>query len=1393
MFKMLTKMTVALVVLALLVGECVLAQSPPGSPAIYIKNKQWKNIKDYGAIGDGVAADRTAIQAAINAVSDSGGIVYFPAASVGYVIDAPLVVPSNVTLQGAGKGSRLKMAGASTRAMIINEDSTAGNTGIVIAELYLDGGKSYSTYDEPDSADAISLKNVSASIIRDCWITGTDKDAIALRKGSVDCEISGNVLWNLGEDGITISGATSKRMRIISNNITGRDTTYKSGAGLIPSGILCKASESQIIGNTIRGGGAAIDINREDASDTLRHVIVSGNIIIGAHRTTISIADGYDIRVANNTLSGCSQRGMFLWASSPASHDIQITGNSFYDQGAQAIYQSSGSHYLIADNLIFGSDSTAIYVAGDWTVVTGNKISGTDALYGIHLASSRFSTVSNNIVYGANSYGIYLEGGAGGEYVSITGNAVSKCIGYGLYVLSHDFCSITGNTFTDNDSLISGNGGGLVLFTSFNNVIADNVSTSPADYQSYGMVMGSSGKNIIHGNQFGGNLVGDINGSSGDLLFGNKPDTSSTVRFYTENRIGIGTENPSAHIEIKELVPLIRLHSDSADAALEFYFDSTGQWLLKWENSDSSFVIRRSGAADVVTFTKTGKVIVGDTAGTYRYSLPVTAPSDGQVSKVATTPTPDSMYWANDATGAVGSGLDTATAVQVIRDSIDALVSFVVAESTTTSTGLKHPGDTIFIDTSGGGGISLADVNAYIDSTQLDTIQNAHKAVLADSTLGGAARSELSDSTSGGAARAEVADSALRIDTTYTPFQAYVTNHAGAGGGMDSATAEPKFINEYGDTVQAAETFNFNNSVADSLARVDTDTLRADHFLQVGIASGPSSPIQINDTSINSVHRITGDVDGGPNAVDIQIKTMTTGTTEGVELHLRSADKIVFGPASSDTSRTIYIDSDTLNGTNGDLVDWLHAYIDSLIGTYAVVNNLLANNAVETDTIRAPANDTLHIEGGGGGNPFLDDTLDANNNDIINVNKITGDTANFTTYLNAPSLEGDTITANVAKVNWIFPKDSAMVVIGDTGAATVWVFDSDTIRFNTTQIKQWVWGAVAVNWDLWDSLWNNVGNFRTGSGGSGSEDTTIFNDGSTEYSTINNRIKVKEGANINLIRQDSTSYDVITIGVTGSVPLSDSTNGGAARAELADSTTGGAARAELADSTTGGAARAELADSTTGGAARAELADSTLRVDTSYAPLVTLANKRRDSALADIRDTLKAVLYNTEYVNLSASMIHWTSEPMKAVAKFLTWPWIDTTTTYSYPDSLFRHAYLYRAYDTTANNDSLFTVIRWQADKACSLLSVIWCGKTSSATASTSSLDSTILYINTTKREGLVSQLASTALDTITTGLTGHANLAINAGDLVTIIFRHVIGNDAYVDCKWATITRKPR
>lgn len=73
-------------------------------------NANWKeliygqigvNVKRFGAHGNGTANDAAAIQSAINSLLPTGGIVFFPAGT--YLVGSPIVLASNITLQGVDK------------------------------------------------------------------------------------------------------------------------------------------------------------------------------------------------------------------------------------------------------------------------------------------------------------------------------------------------------------------------------------------------------------------------------------------------------------------------------------------------------------------------------------------------------------------------------------------------------------------------------------------------------------------------------------------------------------------------------------------------------------------------------------------------------------------------------------------------------------------------------------------------------------------------------------------------------------------------------------------------------------------------------------------------------------------------------------------------------------------------------------------------------------------------------------------------------------------------------------------------------------------------------------------------------------------------------------------
>ncbi|MCX4608725.1 right-handed parallel beta-helix repeat-containing protein [Streptomyces mirabilis] len=107
----------------------------------------WANVRELGAVGDGITDDTAAIQAAIDAVSTAGGgVVYLPRGT--YKLTDALTLKSNVALQGDGiaatvltqtatnkhgiKGSNLELV--SIRDLMVDGPGTGTGQGI-----HLDG------------------------------------------------------------------------------------------------------------------------------------------------------------------------------------------------------------------------------------------------------------------------------------------------------------------------------------------------------------------------------------------------------------------------------------------------------------------------------------------------------------------------------------------------------------------------------------------------------------------------------------------------------------------------------------------------------------------------------------------------------------------------------------------------------------------------------------------------------------------------------------------------------------------------------------------------------------------------------------------------------------------------------------------------------------------------------------------------------------------------------------------------------------------------------------------------------------------------------------------------------------------------------------------------------
>jgi hypothetical protein len=101
-------------------------------PLFFSLTQEVFNVKAFGAIGDGLLDDTQAVQAAINAVPTTGGIVVFPAGT--YRISAPLTIATNsVTLAGMGRGTTISVAHVGNVLNVSGQDFVLRDLGITVA------------------------------------------------------------------------------------------------------------------------------------------------------------------------------------------------------------------------------------------------------------------------------------------------------------------------------------------------------------------------------------------------------------------------------------------------------------------------------------------------------------------------------------------------------------------------------------------------------------------------------------------------------------------------------------------------------------------------------------------------------------------------------------------------------------------------------------------------------------------------------------------------------------------------------------------------------------------------------------------------------------------------------------------------------------------------------------------------------------------------------------------------------------------------------------------------------------------------------------------------------------------------------------------------------------
>ena len=165
------------------------------------------SVKDFGAVGDGVTNDTTAIQNAVNAAQ--GKKLIIPDGT--YIIYSAITVPSNSYISGASKTNTIiKLVPKTTQPTLSNNFSIFNESSIVIENLTVDN----SAVDDPYVAQThggqgIEVEGCSSVLVRNVLIKKALFKAISFG-GCTDCYYLDSESRECGFDGWHTWG--SKRM-----------------------------------------------------------------------------------------------------------------------------------------------------------------------------------------------------------------------------------------------------------------------------------------------------------------------------------------------------------------------------------------------------------------------------------------------------------------------------------------------------------------------------------------------------------------------------------------------------------------------------------------------------------------------------------------------------------------------------------------------------------------------------------------------------------------------------------------------------------------------------------------------------------------------------------------------------------------------------------------------------------------------------------------------------------------------------------------------------------------------------------------------------------------------------------------------------------------------------
>jgi parallel beta-helix repeat protein len=402
------------------------------------------HVKDFGAVGNGVADDTAAIQSACSAAKT----VIFGSSADSYKISAAITIASGATLLINGA----TITQTTDQTPIFNASNTDNVT--VTGGRFV--GKSEASYNNTPSSQAICIKAdsctdllVTQNRFENFWYS-----PLMVTTGGNRIEFSSNTVKGPGAAvlGANINYRNTTGVTIIGDNLRiANNEIYETAQGIIVG---------QGSSNIVIDGNLIHDLINEHGiyADTgMRRLTISNNVI----RTTGTNGSGlkvqcYDsfgvqpqcIVISGNAISNTGADAILIdnTTASPSllTVGVTISSNTIQNAGAYGISVKDSQDVVVVGNEISVAGSSGIAWANINSILISDNYVRGSALTGMRdLDVSANVIIKNNVVRncatantGSDEYGILI--GSGGASHLIDGNVISDSLAnmqYGIYVI----------------------------------------------------------------------------------------------------------------------------------------------------------------------------------------------------------------------------------------------------------------------------------------------------------------------------------------------------------------------------------------------------------------------------------------------------------------------------------------------------------------------------------------------------------------------------------------------------------------------------------------------------------------------------------------------------------------------------------------------------------------------------------------------------------------------------------------------------------------------------------------------------------------------------------------------------------------------------------------------